>query len=467
MLSGNGFIKNNINKFATFYRMIDVAIIQLSLFISITLYQVPFSKDLFLLSLISIIGFSFFAEMFALYRSWRDGFFKEIIFNALLSWTVAFGLILLYVFFSQSGIDYSRMVAAIWFTLTCFLLFSWRLGFALFLRKIRRKGMNTRSVAIIGVTKQGQRLAKQILDHPETGFRLSAVFDDRELSRLPDSFLGDFQGTVTEGVEKARLNEFDVVYIALPLTAEKRITDIMHLLGNTTVNVQLVPNLFIYSMMSASMAHVGDIQTISVYCNPMTGTYGLIKRIEDVVLSTIILAIIAIPLVIIAIAVKSTSKGPVIFKQDRYGLNGKRIRVWKFRSMTVTENSDVVTQATKNDMRITKVGAFLRRTSLDELPQFINVLQGRMSVVGPRPHAVAHNEQYRKAVDYYMLRHKIKPGITGWAQINGWRGETDTIDKMEMRIKYDLDYIRRWSLWLDVKIVFFTIFTAFNDKDVY
>jgi len=467
MLNNNGLIKNNINKFATFYRLIDVALIQLSLFIAVILYGVPFSKDLFVLSLISIIAFSFFAEMFALYRSWRDGFFKEIIFNALLSWTIAFSLILLYVFFTKSSAEHSRVVAALWFSITSVLLFSWRLCFGLFLRKIRRKGLNTRSVAIIGVTKQGQRLAKQIIDHPETGFRLTAVFDDRDLSRLPETFLGNLQGSVSDGVERARLNEFDVVYIALPLTAEKRITEILHLLGNTTVNVQLVPNLFMYSMMSASMAHVGEIQTISVYCNPLTGTYALIKRIEDIVLSSIILTLITIPLIIIAIAVKSTSKGPIIFKQDRYGLNGKRIKVWKFRSMSVTENTDVVTQATKNDARITKVGAFLRRTSLDELPQFINVLQGSMSVVGPRPHAVAHNEEYRKAVDYYMLRHKIKPGITGWAQINGWRGETDTIDKMEMRIKYDLDYIRRWSLWLDVKIVFYTIFRSFTDKNAY
>lgn len=467
MLGTNGFIKNNINKFATFYRLVDVAIILLSLLLATTIYQEAFTKDLFLLSLISIITFSFFAEMFALYRSWRDGFFKEVIFYTLLSWSIAFGFILLYVFFTKSSQEYSRVVAALWFFFTCFFLFSWRLCFGIFLRKIRRKGMNTRSVAIIGVTKEGQRLAKEILQHPETGFRLTAVFDDRESSRLPEDYHEFLQGKVSDGVEKARLNEFDVVYIALPLTDEKRIADILHQLGNTTVNVQLVPNLFIYSMMSTSMAHVGNVQTISVYCNPMRGTHALIKRVEDIVLSTIILAIIAIPLAIIAIAVKTTSKGPVIFKQDRYGLNGKRIKIWKFRSMSVTENSDVVTQATKNDVRITPLGAFLRRTSLDELPQFINVLQGKMSVVGPRPHAVAHNEIYRQTVDFYMLRHKIKPGITGWAQINGWRGETDTIDKMEMRIKYDLDYIRRWSLWLDFKIVFFTIFRSFNDKNAY
>ena len=156
-----------------------------------------------------------------------------------------------------------------------------------------------------------------------------------------------------------------------------------------------------------------------------------------------------------------------IIKQDRYGLDGKKIKVWKFRSMTVAENADKVVQATKNDVRITPFGAFLRRTSLDELPQFFNALKGDMSVVGPRPHAVAHNEEYRKQVDYYMLRHKVKPGITGWAQVNGWRGETDTIDKMEMRIQFDLEYIRNWSLWLDFKIVLFTIFRSFNDKNAY
>jgi len=219
--------------------------------------------------------------------------------------------------------------------------------------------------------------------------------------------------------------------------------------------------------MNASMSHIGNIQTISLFDNPMKGGNAALKRFEDIVLSFSILMLISIPLLFIAIAVKVTSKGPIIFKQNRYGLDGKKIKVWKFRSMTVTENSDVVTQATKGDSRITPLGAFLRRTSLDELPQFINVLQGRMSVVGPRPHAVAHNESYRKQVDYYMLRHKVRPGITGWAQVNGWRGETDTIDKMEMRIKYDLEYIRNWTLWLDVKIVIFTVFRSFNDKNAY
>lgn len=467
MLDQNGMIKNNINKFATFYRLVDVLFIQLALLIAIQIYQVKYTQDFFTLSLVATVAFSLIAEMFALYRSWRDGFFKEIIFNTLTSWSVSFAIVLGFLFLSKTSVEFSRVATAIWFVFTAAFLVSWRAAFGLFLRSIRRKGLNTRSVIIVGMTEQGQRLAQQILDNPQTGYRLQAVYDDRDPERLPKTYRAWLKGSVKEGVERARNNEFDVVYVALPLTAEKRITEILHMLGDTTVNVQLVPNLFLFSIMSASMAHVGNIQTISVYCNPMRGSYAMIKRMEDIFLASVILTLISIPLLVIAIAVKVTSKGPVIFVQDRYGLNGKRIKVWKFRSMTVTENTDVVTQATKNDARITKLGAFLRRTSLDELPQFINVLQGRMSVVGPRPHAVAHNEQYRKSVDFYMLRHKIKPGITGWAQVNGWRGETDTIEKMNMRIKFDLEYIRMWSLWMDVKIVFLTIFKSFNDKNAY
>ncbi len=191
------------------------------------------------------------------------------------------------------------------------------------------------------------------------------------------------------------------------------------------------------------------------------------KRLEDIILSLFILLLISPLLIIISLAVKITSPGPVIFRQTRYGMDGKPIKVWKFRSMVVMENDTEVKQATKDDVRVTNVGKFLRRTSLDELPQFFNVLFGEMSIVGPRPHAVSHNEQYRSLIEGYMLRHKVKPGITGWAQINGWRGETDTLDKMEKRIEFDLEYIRSWSVWLDLKIIVMTIFKGFVNKSAY
>jgi putative colanic acid biosynthesis UDP-glucose lipid carrier transferase len=220
--------------------------------------------------------------------------------------------------------------------------------------------------------------------------------------------------------------------------------------------------------MHAKMQEIKGMPVFSVFDTPLSSKSSqVLKRIEDVLLSIIILVLISPILLVIAIAIKLTSKGPVIFKQKRYGLNGKEIKVYKFRSMTTQDNGTVVKQATKNDSRITPLGAFLRKTSLDELPQFINVLQGKMSIVGPRPHAVAHNEEYRKIVPKYMQRHLVKPGITGWAQINGWRGETDSLEKMEKRIEFDLHYINSWNLWLDIKIILLTVFKGFINKNAY
>jgi len=206
---------------------------------------------------------------------------------------------------------------------------------------------------------------------------------------------------------------------------------------------------------------------VNLRSSPLHGISSTFKLIEDIVLSILAIAITALPMVIIAILIKLESKGPVIFKQKRYGIDGNEIVVWKFRTMNVMENSDVVVQAKKGDPRVTKIGHFLRKSSLDELPQFFNVLQGRMSIVGPRPHAVAHNEKYRKIIDTYMWRCKVKPGITGWAQINGWRGETSNTEQMRKRVEFDLEYLQRWSLWFDIKIIYKTAMKEFTNKNVY
>jgi putative colanic acid biosysnthesis UDP-glucose lipid carrier transferase len=192
-----------------------------------------------------------------------------------------------------------------------------------------------------------------------------------------------------------------------------------------------------------------------------------LKRLVDVVFSSFVLILLAPLLVLIGIGVKLSSPGPVLFKQRRHGIHNREIIVYKFRSMRVMEDGTAIPQATRNDARVTPFGAFLRSTSLDELPQFINVLQGRMSIVGPRPHAIAHNEAYRKLIDGYMLRHRVKPGITGWAQINGHRGETDTLEKMKRRLKCDLNYINHWSLALDLQIILRTVLVFFKTQDVY
>jgi len=203
---------------------------------------------------------------------------------------------------------------------------------------------------------------------------------------------------------------------------------------------------------------------MSIHDTPFDGVDGVFKHMEDIIVASICLVVVAIPMMLIAVGIRLSSPGPILFKQLRYGINGETIDVWKFRTMTVCEDGASVNQAKENDPRVTKLGRFLRRTSMDELPQFINVLQGQMSIVGPRPHAVAHNEEYRSLLQGYMLRHKVKPGITGWAQINGLRGETDTIDKMQRRLQFDLHYIRSWSPYLDLKVILLTMFKVFVGK---
>ena len=468
-MSEQGFVKNNINQLSAVFRVVDFTIVQLMLLLSLTAHSIELSDRYIILGLIGSISFIFFAESIRLYRSWRTGSSSRLSLYTFLSWFFAVFIVVIYVFFSQTSVELSRLAIGSWFIVTALSLVGWRMLFRLYLFKRRRKGLNTRKVAIIGLTSSGVRLATEFANHPEIGFTLSAFFDDRDNVRLTSNskFFSKLQGDIAAGVELAKQGKFDLVYITLPLAAQKRIESILRDLGDTTVDVHLVPDFFTFNLLNGRLAHVGDIQTISVYESPLSGLASFAKRLEDIIGGALILAMIAIPMLIIAILIKLDSRGPVFFKQKRYGLDGKAINVWKFRSMTVADNGSVVKQATKGDARITKLGAVLRRTSLDELPQFINVLQGHMSIVGPRPHAVAHNEEYRKLVDFYMLRHKMKPGITGWAQINGWRGETDTLEKMEKRIDFDLEYIRQWSILFDIKIVFLTIFKGFINKNAY
>ncbi|HGS6742722.1 TPA: undecaprenyl-phosphate glucose phosphotransferase, partial [Klebsiella variicola subsp. variicola] len=261
--------------------------------------------------------------------------------------------------------------------------------------------------------------------------------------------------------------KIDRVYIALNMKDEAIIKTVVSQLTDTTCSVLLIPDIFTFNILQSRTEEINGVPVVPLFDTPLNGINMIFKRLEDIIVSLIILTLISPVLLLIACIVKFTSPGPVIFRQIRYGMDGKPIRVWKFRTMKVMENDDKVIQAKKDDVRVTKVGKFLRSTSLDELPQFFNVLFGQMSVVGPRPHAVAHNEQYRSLIQGYMLRHKVKPGITGLAQINGWRGETDTLEKMEKRIEYDLLYIRGWSVWLDLKIIFLTIFKGFVNKSAY
>ncbi|MEJ6077708.1 undecaprenyl-phosphate glucose phosphotransferase [Vibrio sp. 1-Bac 57] len=458
---------NSAHAYSALYRCIDFVIIQLTLFLIVHFKDEQLTDTYLVVGLIASLGFAFSAESQMLYRSWRVGEFSRITSYTFLSWVAGVFSVVIFLFFSKTSVDISRVIIATWIIINCFALAGWRILFYVFLFKRRRAGFYTKKVAIFGLTSSGELLADELINKPETGFTLQGFYDDRADHRSPTKHNDCLLGNISQGLASAQAGEIDVIYIALPLAAQKRIEELLRSLGDTTVDVFLVPDFFTFNLINSRLSNVGSIQTISVYESPMTGPASLIKRIEDVVGAALILSVIAIPMLIIALLIKKDSPGPVFFKQMRYGLDGRPINVWKFRSMNSMDNGSFVQQAVKGDPRVTKLGHFLRRTSLDELPQFINVLSGSMSLVGPRPHAVAHNEEYRKLVDFYMLRHIVKPGITGWAQINGWRGETDTLDKMEKRVEFDLEYIRTWSISFDIKIIFITIFKGFVNKNAY
>jgi len=258
-----------------------------------------------------------------------------------------------------------------------------------------------------------------------------------------------------------------VIYLSLPMASQKRILTLLDGLRDTTSSIYFAPDTFVTDLIQGRVDSVGGMPVVAVCETPFTGLNWVFKRGSDIVLSLLILTLISPLLLFIALCVKLTSRGPVIFRQRRYGLDGSEIIVYKFRSMTVMDDGDEIRQAQKHDERLTPIGAFLRKTSLDELPQFFNVLQGRMSIVGPRPHAVAHNEMYRKLIKGYMLRHKVAPGITGWAQINGYRGETEKLEKMKGRIDHDLEYLRNWSLRLDLYIIVKTVWVVFGSENAH
>jgi putative colanic acid biosynthesis UDP-glucose lipid carrier transferase len=328
------------------------------------------------------------------------------------------------------------------------------------------RGQN--SAILIGANPHGRTFVRSTGDDPLAATRFTAYFDDRETDRLGPDLEIPLYGRIDTVADFVRSNHVDQIFIALPMASQPRILKLLDELRDTTASIYFLPDIFLYDLIQARVDIVSGMPVVAVCESPFYGTTGIIKRIADLAITLTALTLTLPLMVAIAIAIKVNSPGPILFKQRRYGLDGREIIVWKFRTMRVQENGDVVTQATRNDERVTPLGRFLRRTSIDELPQFFNVLQGRMSVVGPRPHAVAHNEMYRKLIKGYMIRHKVKPGITGWAQVNGARGETDTIDKMSKRIDYDLEYLRSWSLRMDLMIVFKTAMQALRrDPSVY
>ncbi len=362
---------------------------------------------------------------------------------------------------------FPRSMLATWVAVTPAALIAAQLAARMALPKWMALEGNQRVAVVAGINDIGLQLVRQFHDHPYLGTRVVGFFDDRPPARLPASGDVPLLGRIGELADFVKRHHVEAIYLALPMAPQPRILAILDELKDTTASIYFVPDIFVTDLIQGRLDNVGGMAVVGVCETPFTGFNNVLKRASDIVLALLILVLLAPVLLAVAIGVKRSSPGPVVFKQRRYGLDGREILVYKFRSMTVCDDGDNVRQATRNDSRITPFGAFIRRTSLDELPQFINVLQGRMSIVGPRPHAVAHNETYRKLIKGYMIRHKVKPGITGWAQVNGYRGETETVEKMQKRIEFDLDYLRNWSLGLDLWIIVKTALLVVKDRNAY
>ncbi len=454
-------------KHAYLFRFLDIFIVIISFQLVNFILNLNLKLEIVNTSLLVGMLYLYICDIFNVHRSWDARDFYKMIGVTWITLVLSLSLAIVIEVLIFGNIVVSEYGLLLWLCFSFPLTYLSRVFKKIYDKTRTFRGVGAKKAAIIGATDVGYDLRRQILKNDELGIKFVGIYEERESSRLSDKFDSLVKGAMNDVMSLIKNNQVDIIYITLPIHAEDRIKHLLFNLGDTTADVHLVPDLSYSNLFYARVNHVGDMDTLAVFEAPYYGVKKFIKRSEDVILSLCILLVICFPLLFIAAGIKLTSKGPVLFKQWRYGLDGKKINVWKFRTMNVTENNNDVAQATKNDSRITPFGGFLRKTSLDELPQFINVLSGSMSIVGPRPHAVAHNEEYRGKIDFYMLRHMVKPGVTGWAQINGWRGETDTLDKMEKRIEHDLYYINNWSLLSDLKIVLLTLVKGFVDDNAY
>jgi Undecaprenyl-phosphate glucose phosphotransferase len=405
---------------------------------------------------------------FGVYRAWRGASLIEELRLITLSWATVVAALVFIAFVIKMGETYSRGWALTWVALAWFGLISSRILLRRLLTWMRARGFNQRRIVIVGTDELGREVAARISTAPWTGLQIAGFFCDPDGSSETRSPEFPVIGSIEDLPAYVEREPVDQVWFALPLREEDKVRELLYALRHATVDIRFVPDLFGLRLINHSVTDVAGLPVMNLSMSPMQGFNRLIKGLEDRILAMLILVLVSPLLVVIAIGVKLSSPGPVLFKQTRHGWDGREIRIYKFRTMVEHQEEDGrVTQARRNDGRVTPFGAFLRRTSMDELPQFVNVLQGRISIVGPRPHALEHNEFYKEHVDYYMQRHKVKPGITGWAQINGYRGRTDTLEKMRKRVEHDLYYIENWSVWFDLKIILLTVFKGFVGRNVY
>lgn len=412
---------------------------------------------------LSFIVFNFFK----VYEHLRGRSLWHLFQRLLFPWVILVLILGLFSFLTKTGAEYSRLWMVSWLLADFLVLYFYRLILILCFRFLRAKGFNTRNIVIIGSGELAERAIRSIEQHPSMGYVISKVLGPVSLNsqeQLAGKLVEPLPADLSIYLKNLKIDE---VWIALPLRKESLIKELMHQLRFSTMTIHLIPDLLGLTLIRQEMFELSGLPVIRIRSTPMQGVNKYLKLLEDRILGGLIFILLMPVMGVIALGIKLSSPGPVLFTQKRYGLDNKEIVVYKFRTMKVHQENSGITQASKADPRVTRFGRFLRRTSLDELPQFYNVLQGRMSIVGPRPHAVAHNELYKDLINSYMLRHMVKPGITGWAQVNGFRGETDTLEKMRSRIEYDLFYIENWSLGFDIKIIFMTLYKGFINKNAY
>ena len=400
---------------------------------------------------------------FGLYYSWRGRSKLQRNASVGYAWLTVLMALVVLTFAMKNSAAFSRVWFFTWGITAYFYLVIYRLVFDFILERLRKKGINRKKILVFGAGEVGREVQKKLKENYEVGFDVAVFVDDNSAlhGTTIDGVLVNAPGKLME-----LLDDCHELWIALPLRAEKRVLEVLHLTRHLTAVIRFIPDIYNFRLLNHSITEIASIPIIEINGTPMSSTSHVIKRIEDIVLSLLIAILISPIVILVAILIKLTSKGPIVYKQYRHGWNGKTIKIYKFRSMYFDDKDNFI-QATKNDSRITPIGRFIRRTSIDEFPQFLNVLQGRMSIVGPRPHPISMNEDYKDKIDNYMQRHKVKPGVTGWAQVNGLRGETETMEKMEKRIEYDLFYIQNWSIWFDLKIILLTIFKGFMGKNAY
>jgi putative colanic acid biosynthesis UDP-glucose lipid carrier transferase len=418
----------------------------------------------FLVAVLSFLASAEFLDVVQPYRSPEQPAALHALISILPRWTLVVGFIWALLHLSKLSNLFQFQVLASWALVTPVALW---LGDGAARRLLTRQSTNSsriRKAVIIGLTDPGLRLEKRLNSDRSLRIQVAGFFEDRHVDRLPAEGIDRILGRPSELLEFVKQNDIHVAYVTLPMTRHPRVLELLEALRDSTVSIYFVPNLFVFELVQARFDVIGGMPVVAVCESPFFGASSIAKRLFDIVVASLLVLLFSPVLLFIAVGVRLGSPGPVVFKQRRYGLDGREIKIYKFRSMTVTEDGDTeYQQVTRGDGRVTPFGAWLRRLSLDELPQLFNVLAGSLSMVGPRPHAIAVNEQYRKLIPGYMLRHKIKPGLTGWAQVNGYRGG-DNLEAMRKRVEFDMDYLKHWSLALDLWVIWRTAMVVWKDK---